>query len=484
MAVPEHVFPKGFVWGSATAAIQIEGAAALGGKGPSNWDVFCRKHPEKIFDGGSPEVACDHYHRYKEDVRLMKETGHTGYRMSIAWTRILPEGRGEVNAEGVAFYRSLFDELKAHGIEPNVTLYHWDLPQTLAETGGWENKETIDHFVRYARVCFDLFGDQVKLWSTLNEPGWTTLQSYVTGLHPPNVCNHKSAVQVAYNYILAHARVVREFRRWQHEAFAERQGAQIGIVLNMSTIYPADPSSAGDQAAATIADGVLNRWFIDPALKGRFPSDVWALYERCALLPQHTAAELSEIEIRDTDLASAKIDFIGVNYYYPHFASSDAPESAYHLNTSGNKNEDCIFAIKDLFRFVKNPNGRFTDWGWEIFPEGLYDLLMRAEQYSPGIPVYITENGIGMQENLDAEGSVSDEGRIEFVREHLKVAHRAIEDGVNLKGYYMWALMDNFSWVNGFKKRYGFLFVDRKTQDRHIKASGHWYKRVSDQNGF
>ncbi|MEO5668812.1 MAG: GH1 family beta-glucosidase [Bdellovibrionota bacterium] len=466
----DYVFPQGFVWGSATAAIQIEGAAREGGKGASNWDVFCREHPEKIFDGSSPEVACDHYHRFKEDVRLMKETGHTGYRMSIAWTRIYPDASGAVNEEGVAFYRALFSELLTNGIEPNVTLYHWDLPQALVAGGGWENKSTVDLFVRYARTCFELFGDQVKLWATLNEPGWTTLQSYVTGLHPPNKTSHRSAIQVAYNYILAHTRAVRAFRESGNDG-------QIGLVLNMSTIYPQDPANDADIKAARIADGVLNRWFIDPALKGRYPDDVWTLYKDDKLLPAHTSAELAEIKA-DT------VDFIGVNYYYPHFASADAPESAYHLNTSGNKDESCIFAIKDLFRFVRNPQGKFTDWGWEIFPEGLYDLLMRAQEYRPGIPVYITENGIGMQESLNDDDTVDDRGRIEFVTEHLKVAHRALQDGVNLKGYYMWALMDNFSWVNGFKKRYGFLFVNRRTLDRHVKASGHWYKKVSDQNGF
>ncbi len=476
-ASPTYVFPKGFVWGSATAAIQVEGAASLYGKGPSNWDVFCREHPEKIFDRGSPEVACDHYHRYKEDVRLMKETGHTGYRLSIAWTRIFPEGYGRTNPEGIAFYRALFDELLASGIEPNVTLYHWDLPQTLAERGGWENKETIEHFVHYARTCFELFGSRVRLWSTLNEPAWTTLQGYVTGLHPPNQTSHRAAIQVSHNFNVAHARVVKDFQAMKRAgAFAAGAEAQIGLVLNMSTVYPATKDPL-DVRAARLADGVLNRWFIDPALKGVYPEDIWELYRSCGILPVHTESELALFR-------ENTVDYIGVNYYYPHYASSDAPESAYHLNTSGKANEDCVFAIKDLFRFVKNPSGKYTDWGWEIFPEGLYELLWRAQEYRPGIPVYITENGVGMNEKLDDQGTVNDEARIEFVREHLKVAHRAISNGVNVKGYYMWALMDNFSWVNGFKKRYGFLFVDRATQARSIKASGRWYREVSARNGF
>jgi beta-galactosidase len=459
----EYRFPKDFVWGSATAAIQVEGAASEDGKGPSQWDVFCKKNPEKIFDVGTPEVACDHYHRFKEDVQLMKQTGHTGYRMSIAWTRIFPKGFGEINPKGVEFYKKLFHELSTNGIEPNVTLYHWDLPQSLAEKGGWENKETIEHFVNYARTCFELFGKEVKLWSTLNEPGWTTLQSYVTGLHPPNKTSYKSAIQVAHNYMVAHARAVKEYHKL-------KLNGQVGIVLNMSTVYPAtqDPK---DIEAAHRGDGILNRWFIDPAIKGAYPQDTWNFYKEKNLLPEHTQEELNLFK-EDT------IDFIGVNYYYPHFASADAQEDAYHLNTSGNKNEDCKFSIKGVFKFVKNPNGKYTDWGWEINPDALYDLLIRAHEYRPNIPVYITENGVGMQEELQSE-TVQDDARIQFVSEHLKVAHKALQAGVNLKGYYMWALMDNFSWVNGYKKRYGFLFVDRKTQNRFIKKSGFWYKELS-----
>jgi 6-phospho-beta-glucosidase len=474
----EYRFPTGFVWGSATAAIQIEGASREGGKGPSQWDVFCEKNPEKIFEGEGPSRACDHYHRWKEDVQLMKATGHTGYRMSIAWTRILPTGTGAVNPEGVRFYRKLFEELHKNGIQPNVTLYHWDLPQVLAEQGGWENKETIDHFARYARLCFELFGDQVKLWSTLNEPGWTTLQSYVTGLHPPNKKDYKSAIQVATHYMIAHAAAVKEFRDWQQKLIhSDSMESQIGVVINMSTIYPQNPQDARDCEAAQLADGILNRWFFEAAMKGQFPEDIVSFYKKCNL-----QADLSEQEAQL--IKNQKIDFIGVNYYYPHFVSHEATESAYHLNTSGNKNDDCIFSIKDLFRFVKDQNGKFTDWGWQIYPEGLYDLLKRAQDLCPGIPVYITENGIGLQESLNQDSQVDDEGRIEFVKEHLKVAHRAWRDGVNLKGYYMWSLMDNFSWVNGFKKRYGFLFVDRKTLKRTIKKSAYWFKNVSEANGF
>jgi 6-phospho-beta-glucosidase len=467
----KHTFPDGFIWGSATAAIQIEGATREGGRGPSQWDVFCQQHPEKIFQGATPAVACDHYHRYREDVALMKDIGHNGYRMSIAWPRIFPTGSGELNPQGVDFYQRLFDALLAAGIEPNVTLYHWDLPNALAERGGWENPQTVKHYISYARTCFELFGDRVKLWATLNEPAWTTLNGYVTALHPPCKHDYKAAIQVAHHFLLAHAGAMRTY----HEL---GQNGQIGLVLNMSTVYPASERPE-DVKAATVADGILNRWFSDPAMLGHYPGDIWALYDQCGLLP--TLANDNELALFQQDT----IDFIGVNYYYPHYASADASETSFRLNTSGRRNpdEDCQFSIAGLFRFVKNPRGRYTDWDWEIFPEGLYALLQRAHEYRPGIPVYVTENGIGMNDVLLDE-TVQDDARINFVREHLQVIHRAIQQGVNVKGYYMWSLMDNFSWINGYNKRYGFLYVDRDSLRRYKKQSVEWYRRIAEQNGF
>lgn len=467
-----HTFPSGFVWGSATAAIQIEGAAAEDGKGPSIWDTFCQQHPECIYHQATPTEACDHYHRYAEDVSLIREMGHNGYRMSISWPRLFPDGAGQLNQQGADFYHRLFDALLAAGIQPNVTLYHWDLPDALAKQGGWLNKQTITHFLNYAKTCFELYGDKVKLWSTLNEPAWTTLNSYVTGLHPPCEHDYRKAIQVAHNFICAHVQTVTLFHQMN-------TGGQIGLVLNMSTVYPAT-SSKGDLLAAQMADGILNRWFIDPALLGRYPDDIWQYYADWDLLPEHTTQELAS-------LAEDSVDFIGVNYYYPHYASADAPDTHFYLNTSGEKDpqQDCQFSIKGLFRFVKNPSGRYTDWDWEIYPEGLYQLLERAEHYRPGIPVYVTENGIGMPDQLEADGKVNDYARIEFVREHLEVIHRAIQNGINVKGYYMWALMDNFSWINGYKKRYGFLYIDRENQlTRYRKQSSYWFQQVAENNGF
>ena len=465
----DYRFPEGFIWGSATAATQIEGATAADGRGPSVWDRFCAEHPERIFGGATPEIACNHYRRWSEDVALMREMGHTGYRFSIAWPRLFPAGDDRFNPAGAAFYDRLIDALLAADIEPNVTLYHWDLPAQLAERGGWEDKATIEAFLTYAERAFLLYGDRVKRWATLNEPAWATLNGYVTGLHPPARHDYRAAIQVAHNLMVAHARAVQRFH-------ALGTGGQIGLVLNMSAVYPASDTGA-DRAAAQIADGVLNRWFIDPALLGRYPADVLGLYRRQRLLPDWSADELLAFQ-------EDSLDFIGVNYYYPHHASADAHDTAFALNTSGDPSRKGAFSIAGLFRFVRNPRGRFTDWDWEIEPEGLYDLLMRAQQYRPGIPIYVTENGIGMTESTDAAGRIDDQPRIDFVRDHLKVVHRAIADGANVRGYYMWSLMDNFSWINGFKKRYGFLFVDRETLERRRKASSYWYQQVAANNGF
>ncbi len=462
-------FPDGFTWGTATAALQVEGATREGGRGDSQWDAFCREHPDRVWERATPEVACDHYHRWEQDVALMRDFGHTGYRLSIAWPRIVPNGTGPANQDGIAFYRRLFDALRHAGVEPNVTLYHWDLPQPLAAAGGWENPATLDAFERYARTCFEAFGDQVRLWATLNEPSWSTLNGYVTALHPPLRHDYRAAVRVAYNMMLAHARVGRLYR-------AMGGTGQVGIAQNMCPVYPAT-DSARDAEAARVADAVYNRWFIEPLLLGTFPTEAVDLYRRHGLLPDMPSRDLALFE-------GGSLDWVGVNYYFPHYASADATETRFGLNTSGNKEEDCHFSIKGLFKFVRNPKGRYTDWAWEIYPQGLYDLLARMHAYRPGLPIYVTENGIGAREVLDADGSVDDAYRIAFVREHLQVAHRAIAEGMDVRGYYMWSLMDNFSWVNGYKKRYGLFFIDRQTLARHPKRSAHWYRDLARANGF
>jgi 6-phospho-beta-glucosidase len=295
------------------------------------------------------------------------------------------------------------------------------------------------------------------------------LNGYVTGLHPPcRKQDYAGALRAAQGLLRGHALAAAAFRQ-------ERKDARAGIVLNMSRIHPASDSAA-DAAAAALADGIINRWFSDAVLHGRFPQEIKDLYARQNLLP----AGWDEAE---SLLRRAPVDFLGVNYYYPHYASADAPATNFHLNTSGRAEEDCQFSIKGLFRFVKNPRGRFTAWGWEIDPKGLFDLIMRVHEARPGLPVYVTENGIGRIEKLQ-DGTVDDGERIDFVRAHLEEVHRAIAAGATVRGYYMWSLMDNFSWINGYKKRYGFLYVDRGTLERTKKRSALWFRDVARANAI
>jgi 6-phospho-beta-glucosidase len=335
-------FPSGFVWGSATAALQIEGGAREDGKGPSVWDVFCAEHPERVFGGATPEVACDHYHRYAEDVRIMGELGHRGYRMSISWPRLFPEGAGALNQRGARFYHRLFDALLTHGIEPNVTLYHWDLPQALAARGGWENGDTIAAFADYAEACFRLFGDRVRLWTTLNEPGWSTLHGYVTGLHPPSRRDGRAAAQVAWNLLAAHGRAL-------FIGHQTRPDTRIGIALNLSPVYPATEAPE-DIAAAGVADGILNRLFLEPVLGGTVPEDVLELGRRHGLLPVREPED-------ERRLAQDTVDFLGVNYYFPHHASASARDTRFALNTSGRKEDRGQFSLGGCSRSSAIPAG-------------------------------------------------------------------------------------------------------------------------------
>jgi 6-phospho-beta-glucosidase len=462
------VFPPGFLWGAATAALQIEGAAREDGRGLSVWDVFCRDHPERIFAAATPEIACDHYHRWAEDVDLMAELGLTSYRFSLSWPRLFPDGTGSPNQAGIDFYHRLIDRLLEKKIVPNVTLYHWDLPWTLAQAGGWENPECLSAFERYAEACFGWFGDRVSWWATLNEPAWTAFNGYLTGLHPPLQQDLTRALQVATNFLIAHLRVYRSFRQ-------ARQHGKLGLVCNLSPCYPLTESSA-DVRAAEIADGMLNRWFLNPLLLGGFPEDIREVYQArsCSPIVSPEDAKL---------IAAGGTDFLGVNYYYPHHVTADAAETRFHINNSGERSEGCLFSIKDLFRFVKKPGAAMTDWGWEIFPEGLYDLLVRLHQMTPDVPILVTENGIGLPDCLE-NGEINDSARISFVDAHLRQIHRAILAGARVQGYYLWSLMDNFSWINGYRKRYGLLYVDRETRRRLPKQSAAWFRGVASRNAL
>lgn len=445
-------FGENFRWGSATAALQVEAATDADGRGCSVWEQFCRNHPERIHEAATPDLACDHYHRYREDVTWMKNLHHSGYRFSIGWPRVVPQGRGPINQRGLDFYDSLVDELLSAQIEPNITLYHWDLPLPLAQEGGWENPATVDAFVNYAEACFERLGDRIQLWASINEPAWTVLNGYLTALHPPCKSDRKAALLAAHHLLAAHGSV--------------SQIRPCGIALNFSPVYPAT-EKVEDLQAAKRADLILNDWFLEPVVRGEYPAELWNLYDSLKIAPESPHR-----------LVRTSPSFLGLNYYYPHHARAGAERDQFHINNSGDPHEDCKFSLRGCFDLVKNPKGRYTDWAWEIHPETLTRLLLKVSEASPGTPLYVTENGIGLPDKMD-KGEVEDPRRIEFLREHLVAIHKAIEAGADVRGYYMWSLLDNFSWINGYKKRYGFLYVDRTTMKRTPKKSAFWFAEVA-----
>jgi 6-phospho-beta-glucosidase len=411
--------------------------------------VFCREHPERIHGGATPEVACDHVHRMPEDVAWMRELGLGAYRFSICWTR------------GLDFYDRLVDELGAAGIVPMATLHHWDLPVALGEAGGWTSRATVDAYADRAEACVRRLGDRVGLWCTLNEPGWSTLHGYVTGLHPPaRVRDYAGAVLASHHLMLAHARAASIIR-------AAGAGAA-GIALNLTAVRPATPA---DASAARLADGLLNRWSSDTVALGRYPADVLQFYDDRGLLPALPSSDLGA-------LAAGTADFLGVNYYYPTYASAHAPDDEVHLDHlgTGRRSTSGLLSVKDVFRLVKRPDAPQTDWGWEIDASGLRDVLVDLAARYPARPLYVTENGVALDDQPAPDGAVHDPARITFLADHLRAIAEARGAGADVRGYFTWSLMDNFSWVNGYRKRYGLLHVDRATLKRTPKDSAAWYR--------
>jgi beta-glucosidase len=429
--VPAGRFPPGFVWGAATAAYQIEGAWNEDGKGESIWDVFCRI-PGVIEDGQSAEVSSDHYHRVDEDLDLLTGLGAGAYRFSVAWARVLPDGTGRVNEPGLAFYDRLVDGLLERGIRPFVTLYHWDLPQALQERGGWLSDSVAVWFAEYARVVVERLGDRVRDWVTLNEPQVTAFAGYQYGVHPPGVRDVGSALAVAHNLLLAHQAGAAAIR-------AASPGARVGIALNLSPSHPATGSSA-DVEAARIADGAGNRWFLDPLFGRGYPQDVAERYG--AIAPT----------LDDYDGA---LDFLGINYYMRHVVRA----------TPGTK-----LGFETL-----PPEGQLTEMGWEVYPDGLHEILLRVHRdYAPA-EIFVTESGAAFPDEPDGD----DLARVAYLRDHFAAAADAIDDGVPLRGYFVWSLLDNFEWHFGFTKRFGLVYVDYETQRRTIKSSGRFYRSVA-----
>ncbi|MEW2381011.1 GH1 family beta-glucosidase [Micromonospora sp. NPDC047707] len=451
-------FPEGFRWGAATAAYQIEGAVRDDGRGPSIWDTFSRT-PGKVHQGHTGDVACDHYHRYADDVALMAELGLRTYRFSVAWPRIQPDGTGPVNPRGLDFYDRLVDALLARGIDPLVTLYHWDLPQALEDRGGWTARETAEHFATYATVVHARLGDRVRTWTTLNEPWCSAYLGYGNGVHAPGVRDAGAAFTAVHHLLLGHGLAARALRA----AGAET----VGITLNTGDIRPADPDRAADAAAVRLVDGLQNRIFLDPLLRAAYPDDVL----------DHVARIVEPTFLRDGDekLIAAPIDLLGVNYYSPTYVAGrpDGAGNEAYPGTDG--------AVEFL-----PPAGPLTDMGWMIEPAGLTRLLERLAADYPGVPLLVTENGAAYPDKTgsDPAGEIVDTDRIAYLDGHLRAAHEAIARGVDLRGYLVWSLLDNFEWAEGYRKRFGIVHVDYLTQRRTLKASARWYQEVISRNGL
>jgi beta-glucosidase len=448
-------FPEGFVWGAATAAYQIEGGARDGGRGPSIWDTFSRT-PGKVFAGHTGDVACDHYHRYADDVALMAELGLQAYRFSVSWPRIQPDGSGPANPAGLDFYDRLVDELRGHGIASIVTLYHWDLPQPLEDRGGWTSRETAERFASYAAAVHARLGDRVQTWTTLNEPWCAAFLGYASGVHAPGRSDPAAAFAAAHHLMLGHGLAVQVLRAAGARA--------IGLTLNPDSVFPADPDSQADAEAARVVDGLKNRIFFDPVLHGKYPADVLETISR------FTDGQF--LADGDEQVIGEPIDLLGVNYYAPTYvrAQVGAAGSSAYPGTEG-------------IEFVP-PTGPVTAMGWQIAPGGLTALLERISRDYPGVPLLVTENGAAFDDAPAPDGRVADPGRISYLDGHLRAAHEAISRGVDLRGYLVWSLMDNFEWSEGYRKRFGIVYTDYETQRRTTKDSGRWYREVIRRNGL
>ena len=439
-------FPAGFLWGAATSAYQIEGAPLADGAGASIWQRFCAT-PGHVFEGQSGDVACDHYHRYREDVGLMHELGLKAYRFSIAWGRVQPDGRGAVNAAGLGFYDRLVDELLARGIEPMVTLFHWDLPVALDDRGGWLNPDIAQWFADYAAIVYRKLDGRVKHWATLNEPWVVTDGGYLHGALAPGHRNRFEAPIAAHNLLRAHGAAVQAYR-------AEGRH-KIGLVVNIEPKYPAS-DSPDDQAATARADAYMNRQFMDPVLLGSYPEEMQDIFGEA--WPQWPAA--------DFGLIHQPLDFIGVNYYTRNVTRADA--ASWPLRAKA----------------VKQPQRTYTETGWEVYSQGLTDTLLWIKQRYGNVPLYITENGAAFFDPPTVEeGKVEDPLRVSYLRHHIGAVRSAIRQGVDIRGYFVWSLLDNFELALGYSKRFGIVHVDYATLERTLKASAHYYARVIASHG-
>jgi beta-glucosidase len=435
-------FPTTFEWGVSTASVQIEGGAAADGKGESIWDRFAR-HGKIAGGPGAVDITCDHYHRWEQDVDLMADLGIGVYRFSIAWPRIFPEGSGPLNQKGLDFYRRLIARLHEKGIKPAATLYHWDLPQALQEKGGWLNRDTAHRFAEYSAALFRELGPDVPTWMTLNEPFVVVFSGHMTGEHAPGLRRPFSAMQVAHHLLLGHGEAVKAFRQMAPN------GSRIGLT-NFLWDHQSATGSAADRAAAIRADGMINRWFLDPILKGRYPEDILQWYRSRFAAPK--------VQPGDMETIAQPIDFLGVQYYSRIIHRANP----WNLFTG--------------FSQVEPKGVPTTAMGWEIYPEGLYKLLLRLRREYGSIPLIVTENGAAFQDEVSPDGQVHDAARVRYLQDHIRAVGRAREDGVNVQGYYVWSFLDNLEWHHGTTKRFGLVHVNFQTLQRTVKDSGCWYR--------
>ncbi|ADI12494.1 beta-glucosidase [Streptomyces bingchenggensis BCW-1] len=432
--------PHDFLWGTATSAYQIEGAVAEDGRSPSIWDTFSHT-PGKIAGDDHGDVACDHYHRWREDIGLMKRLGTNAYRLSIAWPRVMPGGDGPVNAKGLAFYDELIDGLLEAGITPSVTLYHWDLPQALQDRGGWPVRDTAEHFAAYASVTADRLGDRAHHWTTLNEPLCSAWIGHIEGVMAPGLTDLTAAVRASYHLLLGHGLATQAIR-------AAAPSAEVGIVNNLSTVHAATDRPE-DLAAARRVDGHTNRWWLDPIHGRGFPADMREVYG--VELPEHPG---------DLETIAAPLDWLGLNYYFP-VTVTDAPTApAPHAHT------------------VRRPDVPRTGMDWEIDPTGIETLLLRLTDEYGARKLYVTENGSSYPDVIRPDGTVDDPERQKYLIQHLAACASAARKGAPLAGYFAWSLLDNFEWAYGYGKRFGLVHVDYRTQARTIKGTGHRYAEI------
>jgi beta-glucosidase len=442
-------FPPGFIFGAATAAYQIEGAVHADGRGPSIWDTFSHT-PGKTFQGDTGDVAVEHYTRYPEDVALMKELGLSAYRFSVAWPRVLPQGAGRVEQRGLDFYRRLVDELLGAGIEPWLTLYHWDLPQALQDLGGWANRDTAARFADYAGIVHDALGDRVPHWSTLNEPMCSALLGYMAGEHAPGERNAVHAARAVHHLLLGHGLAARLLR--------DRGADQLGITLNFTPMTPVGEQPV-DVDAARRLDGQQNRMFLEPIVRGAYPADV----------VDDLAAAGAPLPVQDGDLEviSTALDWLGVNYYFRSTVRGGVEPTGKPSPFIGAED------IDDL-----DPEGPTTSMGWGISPEAFTDLLLRLRDEAPGLPLFVTENGSAWPDAVSPDGRVHDPERTDYLLRHLEAMCLAMEKGADVRGYFAWSLIDNYEWARGYAQRFGLVHVDYATQRRTLKDSAYAYREV------